>query len=94
MPQKDDFHGGFVVTAAVNLASLAAGGVFNHDLAVPGILATDIVDATPPDTVEAGVVVLSVTVPSANTIRIRWYNPTAGAVDPALATWTFRVFRR
>lgn len=92
--QKSDFHGGFVVSASVNPASLAAGAVANTAITIAGILSTDLVVAIPPVDLEAGLVPQGVNVSAADTLQVRLYNPTAGAVDGAAKTWQFLVFRR
>lgn len=73
---------------AVNPASIAAGAQANTDVAVAGLVAGDVVLVQPPATLE-NLVVMSATVPATGTLRIRLFNPTAGAIDGASLTWTW-----
>ena len=86
--------GVFVRTVSVDPASLAGGAAANTDVTVNGVAPGDIVLAIPPDTLEAGLVFIGSSVPAANTVRIRLYNPTAGAIDGAARTWTLLILDR
>jgi len=56
--------------------------------------ATDVILAVPPAALEAGVAVQGAYYASATTLTLRLTNASAGAIDPASATWTFIVLRK
>lgn len=78
-----------IVSVAVDPASIAAGAVANTDVALPAGTAPggSRVFLEAPDTLEAGLVCLSASIPSVDVLRLRIYNPTAGAIDGASRTW-------
>jgi hypothetical protein len=83
-------------TATVNPANHTAVASVNTDVTVPAgseLLSTDRIVAIPPATLEAGICVQGCVYKDASTLTLRTTNPSAGAIDPASATWTFMVFR-
>jgi hypothetical protein len=91
---RNDFGGVFLISVSVNPASLGAGTVANTTVAHADIRANDLVVPIPPPALEAGVVIQGCHSVQNGQFSLRLYNPTAGAVDPAAATWQFLVFRR
>jgi hypothetical protein len=83
-----------VVSVSVDPPSIPAGQAANVNVTVPGVAVGDDVLAIPPDTLEAGLVPQAASVPAADTIRVRLYNPTAAAIDGAARTWRFIIFDR
>lgn len=80
-----------VISVTVDPPSIGAGTASNVDVTAP-VDATDrVIQAEAPDALEAGLVPIKVGIPSANTIRIRLYNPTAAAIDGAARVWTFAI---
>lgn len=107
MAVKNDIHNVFVCTnsAAVDPASLAANTAVNQDMDVETLdgsdesplKSTDYVVAIPPVDLEADIVVQSTVYKDANTVTVRFGNPSAGAVDmasQAAGDWKFLVYRR
>jgi hypothetical protein len=76
-------------SVSVDPASLAAGAAANTDVALPAGTAPvgSRVFVEAPATLEAGLVLLSASIPAADTLRLRLYNPTAAAIDGAARTW-------
>jgi hypothetical protein len=86
--------GGLNVTATVDFASIAAGGVGESAaITVTGAAVGDRVSVGPPATIEAGLAGWSGYVSAANTVKIRIANHTGAAIDPASATWTVAIVR-
>lgn len=83
----------FSATAAVDPASAGAVGSVDTDVTVNGVVVGDVVLAIPPASLTAGLAPQGATVPSANTVRLRLTNASAGAIDGASLTWTFVVIR-
>jgi hypothetical protein len=79
-------------SAVINIASVAAAGTVTNTVAVPGALPGDLVVLGLPATVDAGIV-FDARVSAADTVTLRAQNITAGAIDPASATYTFLVFK-
>ena len=75
------------VTVSVNPPNAVAGANVTVDVTVTGARAGDAFIAVPPATLEAGLVLKSITVPSNDTVRITLFNPTAGAIDGAALNW-------
>jgi hypothetical protein len=91
------YEGLFSFTATVDPASIGAVGAGNTTVTVPSgvtLLATDTILAVPPAALEAGVAVQGAYYASATTLTLRLTNASAGAIDPASATWTFIVLRK
>ena len=77
--------------ATVDPASLGAASVANTAVTVTGVLSGDVVEPIPPAAFEA--VAVQSAIASANTVTLRLVNGSAGAIDPASATWSFYVAR-
>jgi hypothetical protein len=87
---------GFTFTATVDLAN--HGAVASVDTVVTvatdvTLQSTDKIVAIPPITLEAGIAVQSCVYTSATTLTMRTTNASAGAINPASASWTFLVLR-
>lgn len=78
-------------TATLDFASIAAGAVGTLTTTVTGAATGDFALVSPPGNLTAGLV-HSAFVSAANTVTIRIINGTAGAIDPASATWGIAVF--
>lgn len=72
---------------AVNPASIAAGAVGTVDVTVAGLTTSHYVLAQPQASLGAGLSLAGLSIPSANTLRVHLYNPTAGAVDGGSVNW-------
>jgi len=80
-------------TVSVDPPSIAAGAATNVDVTVSGLETTDYVIVVCTSDLEAGLIPIAAYVPSANTLRIRLYNPTAAAIDGASRTWAWFAFK-
>lgn len=76
------------LTVTVDPPNITAVASANVDVTVTGAKAGDMFIATPPTTLEAGLVLQSATCPSNDTLRLRITNASAGAIDGASLTWT------
>lgn len=85
---KEAFHD---YTASVDPASAATDAIANLDVTVTGVTTADTITLIPAVDLEAGVVPISAYAQAANTVRVRIANPTAGTVNGAAKTWTFRA---
>src|SRR5215211_773937 len=91
---RSDFGGVFTQAVTFDPASLATLTIRDDAVTVPGVLSTDwCVAVVPPATLNAGLHVQSARVTANNTISVRLYNSTAGALDAASGTWTFIIGR-
>lgn len=81
---------GGIKTGTVNIdpASIAAGETLDVDVTITGVAAGDIVHLQPPSTFEADLIVSHMEV-TANTVTVRLYNPTAGAINGTDRTWRY-----
>ncbi|OPG13628.1 hypothetical protein [Microbispora sp. GKU 823] len=79
-------------SADLDFASIAAGAVGTASVTVTGAKVGDVVALGAPSGVNASLI-WSGYVSAANTVTIRLYNPTGGAIDPASATWKVAVFQ-
>lgn len=79
-------------TATLDFPSIAAGAVATLTITVTGAVAGDTVSLGAPATLEAGLMFTGI-VTAANTVTVRVHNTTAGAIDPASATWRATVIR-
>ncbi len=92
--QRADFGGVFYTDVTYDAADLAAGTAVDAAVTVPGILSTDVIVAVvPPAAYNGGLSVQSARVASANTVTVRIFNSTAGALNAASGTWRFVVGR-
>lgn len=78
--------------ATIDFASIAAGGTNTATITVPGASVGDPVALGLPASVAASIV-FSAHVTADNTVTVRAFNPTAGAIDPASATYKVVVFK-
>ena len=69
-------------------ATLAIGSI-----AVPGAAANNLCTVGPPTTLNTGLIPICI-VTAADTVELRIFNSTGGAIDPASATWVFRTAPR
>ncbi len=91
---RSDIAGIQAYTATYDPASLGAGAIVDNAVTVPGVLSTDYcVAVVPPATLNAGLLVQSARVTANNTVTVRMFNSTAGALDAASGTWTFLIGR-
>lgn len=80
------------VTAVLDFGSIAAGATADLAVAVSGAATTDTVQVTPPSTLASGLICIAV--PSSGQHYVRVANVTAGAIDPASATFTLDIWRK
>ena len=80
----------FVATPAVDPPSISANTVAQVAVTVSGVSAGDVITGEPPTALEAGLIPIGY-IASANTITILLANITAGAINGASRTWTFRI---
>ncbi|MFI7630266.1 hypothetical protein [Microbispora rosea] len=81
-----------VASQAVDFSSIAAGAVGTSSVTVTGAKVGDVVALGAPSGVNASLI-WSGYVSAADTVTIRMFNPTGGAIDPASATWKVAVFQ-
>jgi hypothetical protein len=79
-------------TVAVDPASIAAGAAGSTVITIAGVKSTDIVVLEPPAALEAGLYPKGV-IPGNGSVTLILGNPTAGAVDGASRTWTYKIYR-
>jgi hypothetical protein len=79
-------------SAVVDIASIGAVTTVTNTVSCPGAKVGDKVVLGLPATVDAGVV-FDARVSAADTITLRALNITAGAINPASATYEFLVFQ-
>jgi len=72
---------------SINPASIAAGTVGETSVTFLGVPTNAYVVALPVDTLEAGLVPQGARVTAVNTVAVRIYNPTAGAIDGIAKNW-------
>jgi len=77
-------------SAVIDFPSIAAGLVVEDTITVTGANVGDAVSLGVPSTVDTNLM-WSGYVSAADTVTVRLYNPTAGAIDPASATWKASV---
>lgn len=81
-------------TVSVDVTSIAANSTLDFDVAISQAAVDDMVVGTAHDATNlpAGVVISHIWVPSAGTVRIRFANVTAAAIDPPARNFTFIAF--
>jgi hypothetical protein len=84
----------FKFAATLDLANHTAVSSVDTDVTSTLIEAGDVVIAVPPATLEAGIVVQGTHTVAAGSFKLRTTNASAGAINPASASWTFLVLRR
>lgn len=80
-------------TVSVNPPSIAGGAEADVSVTITGAAAGDVVVLQPPAALTAGLYIVGVAVTATNTVTLRLYNVTGGAIDEAAATWNYRIFR-
>jgi len=84
----------FTFTATVDIANMTAVAAVNTTVSSTLIKSGDIVIPVPPAALEAGVTVQGCHTVADGSCSLRTTNASAGAINPASATWTFVVLRR
>ena len=84
----------FSFTATVDPANHTAVASVDTDVTSTLVKSGDMVIAVPPATLEAGIVVQGCHTVTTGAFKLRTTNASAGAINPASATWTFVVLRR
>ncbi|MGH9154567.1 MAG: hypothetical protein ACRD1K_01655 [Acidimicrobiales bacterium] len=92
---SENVYGDFIISVAgVNPANHTAVASVNTAVSHSEVQVGDRVSVeTPPAALEAGIVPIGCHTVVAGSFQLRTTNPTAGAIDPAAATWEFRVCR-
>jgi len=85
----EDLKGLKIGTVTVDPPSIAAGASANVDVTVSDLTTDHKVIVMCQSDLEVGLVPQAAYVPTANTLRIRIYNPTASAIDGAARTWFY-----
>jgi len=80
-------------TVTIDPPSIPATSTANVDVAVAGLLPTDLVIAEPQSNLEHGLVHTATYVPAAGTLRVRITNWTGLAIDGVARTWLWVRFR-
>ncbi|MCC7372176.1 MAG: hypothetical protein IT306_27425 [Chloroflexi bacterium] len=88
------YTSGFSFTATVDPANHTAVASVDTDVTSTLVKSGDVVLATPPATLEAGIAVQGCHTVANGSFKLRTTNASAGAINPASATWTFVVLRR
>lgn len=90
-----DFHGVFYVDVTLDAASLAAGTAVDTAVTVPGVLLSNdtCIAVQMPAAINGGFVVERAAVTANNVVTVRFFNTTAGALDPASGTYRFIIGR-
>lgn len=77
-------------TATIDFTSIAAGATQEQTITVTGAATGDTVELGLPSTLDAGLMATGY-VSAADTVKIRLFNTTGGAIDPASATYRAKV---
>jgi len=84
----------FTFAVTLDLANHTAVASVDTDVTAALVKSGDVVIAVPPATLEAGIAVQGCHTVAAGSFKLRTTNASAGAVNPASASWTFVVLRR
>jgi hypothetical protein len=84
----------FSFSTTVDLANHTAVASVDTDVTNTLIKSGDLVVAVPPTALEAGIAVQGCHTIVNGAFKVRTTNASAGAINPASATWTFVVLRR
>lgn len=87
-----NLRGAHISMFSIDPANVVTATAANNDIVVPGLKIGDCVLAVPPAALPAGVFPVTLRCPAANTLRLRFANPTGGDVDPAAAPWALVNF--
>lgn len=83
----------FSFAATLDLANHTAVASVDTDVTSALVKAGDVVVAVPPAALEAGIAVQGCHTVTAGAFKLRTTNASAGAINPASASWTFVVLR-
>ena len=78
-------------TQTLDIGSIAAATTLDVDITELNVPAGAAVVPVPPATLEANVIVAGAWADADGSVKLRVGNPTAGAIDPASADWSFAV---
>jgi hypothetical protein len=84
----------FAFSATLDLANHTAVASVDTDVTSTLVKGGDVVIAVPPATLEAGIGVQGTHTVANGSFKLRTTNASAGAINPASASWTFLVLRR
>jgi hypothetical protein len=84
----------FSFSTTVDPANHTAVASVDTDVTSALVKSGDVVIAVPPATLEAGIAVQGCHTVANGTFKLRTTNASAGAINPASASWTFVVLRR
>jgi hypothetical protein len=84
----------FSFSAALDLANHTAVASVDTDVTNALVKSGDLVVAVPPTGLEAGIAVQGCHTIVNGAFKLRTTNASAGAINPASASWTFVVLRR
>ena len=82
-----------VLTATIDLASVAAATTSSQSFTVPGLRLGDFVYVTAPIALNAGLGIVNARVTAPDTLSLRVMNATAGALDAASGSFVILVVR-
>jgi hypothetical protein len=83
----------FVFTTVFDPAAIATITTAEQDVTVTGVKVGDVVLAVNKPSLTAGVGICNTRVKAADTISVQFVNPTAGAIDAGLETYTLVIAR-
>ena len=84
----------FAFSATLDLANHTAVASVDTDVVSTLVRSGDVVIAVPPAALEAGIGVQGTHTVANGSFKLRTTNASAGAINPASASWTFVVLRR
>lgn len=84
----------FTFGATLDLANHTAVASVDTDVTAALVQSGDVVLAVPPAALEAGIVAQGCHTVANGSFKLRTTNASAGAINPASASWTFVVLRR
>lgn len=84
----------FAFSSTLDLANHTAVASVDTDVTSTLVKSGDVVIAVPPAALEAGISIQGTHTIATGTFKLRTTNASAGAVNPASASWTFLVLRR
>jgi len=84
----------FAFSATLDLANHTAVASVDTDVVSTLVKSGDVVIAVPPAALEAGIGVQGTHTVANGSFKLRTTNASAGAINPAAASWTFLVLRR
>jgi hypothetical protein len=84
----------FSFSTTLDLANHTAVASVDTDVTSALVKSGDVVVALPPAALEAGIVAQGCHTVTNGSFKLRTTNASAGAINPASASWTFLVLRR